>query len=77
MAVTWIDASETNDPSDPNAEYAAAAASWILYKLTTPTTDEVPPTDAQFLNPKLVVALGRSVVICPSTAAPVARLVTL
>lgn len=34
MAVTWIDASDTNDPSDPNAEYAASAASWILYKLT-------------------------------------------
>jgi len=34
MAVTWITAEDTNYPLDPNAEYAAEAASWILYKLS-------------------------------------------
>lgn len=34
MAVTWISGSDTSDPYNENAEAAAKAASWILYKLT-------------------------------------------
>lgn len=34
MAVTWITADDTDDPSHPLAEELAEAASWVLFKLS-------------------------------------------